>query len=78
MDWQTFFNIALGLASGLGGFVLHAVWSGVQQLRKDLQDLERATSTTFVRRDDFQRATDRIETKLDQIYAALSSKADKP
>lgn len=77
MDWQSAFNIAATIAGVLGGWILRALWSAVENMRTEIASLERMNTERYVRRDDFQRHAERVEDKLDQIFAALQDKADK-
>ena len=62
---------------GLGGWVLKAVWEAIRDLKNDVKDLGHEVRVSYVRRDDFLDAIDRIETMLSRIFDKLDDKADK-
>lgn len=88
MDQQTLLNILLGLVSaGLVWFAT-TIWNAVQVLKEDLKELEVNLPKEYVAKVDYkedlralkQEMRDgftKIDHMLDQIWAALSEKADK-
>lgn len=77
MDSQTFFNVAVGLCGGLGGFILHATWQALEKMRADLQALQASIAETYIRRDDFKDSLQEIRAMLARIDAKLDGKVDK-
>ena len=84
MDFQVLFNLAIGLAGGLMGFVLKAVWDGVRELRDavaarvvKVQGIEVLVAGAYIKRDEFEKLSQAIFTKLDKISEKLDSKANK-
>ena len=80
MDYQMLFNIALGAASFLGGWVLNNMTKAIERLDKDVRDLPH----TYVSRDDFKDmrdemrgSFDKIDTTLGTIFKRLERKEDK-
>ena len=74
------FNIALGAASFLGGWVLNNMTKAIERLDKDVRDLPH----TYVSRDDFKDmrdemrgSFDKIDTTLGTIFKRLERKEDK-
>ena len=80
VDYQMLFNIALGAASFLGGWVLNNMTKAIERLDKDVRDLPH----TYVSRDDFKDmrdemrgSFDKIDTTLGTIFKRLERKEDK-
>lgn len=80
MDSQTLFNVAIGLSSLLGGFVLKSVYDAIQDLRHsdgELHDRINKLPETYMRRDDFNTFGHDIKESLRRIETKLDGKADK-
>lgn len=77
MEFQTLFNSLLGLVSIFVGWYLRAVWDAVSNLQKDVKAIERYTSSTYVRRDDYQLDIAEIKSMLIRIDDKLDDKVDK-
>tara|TARA_R110000822_G_scaffold2158_4_gene10381 strand:- start:370 stop:591 length:222 start_codon:yes stop_codon:yes gene_type:complete len=73
MDTQQFFNIALGLAAFLGGWVLNNISRAIERLDTDV----RAMPMHYVAKDDYRRDIDDIKEMLGKIFDKLDSKVDK-
>jgi hypothetical protein len=73
MDTQQFFNIALGLAAFLGGWVLNNITKAIERLDTDV----RAMPVNYVSKDDYRRDIDDIKEMLGKIFDKLDSKVDK-
>ena len=70
------------------GWILKVLWDAVQDLKKDLGNLERNIPQVYVRRDDFREATRelkddmksgfaKIENTLNVLFKRLDMKEDK-
>ena len=84
MDLQIAFNIAVGIAGFLGGFVLKAVWDGLKDLRESdtklaekVQTIEVLVVGQYVTWEGLKDMMKPIESKLDRIMEKLDTKADK-
>jgi hypothetical protein len=84
MEGQMLFNIVVGVAGALAGFVLSAVWSGLKDLQKADKELvnkvagiEVLVAGTYVKRDEFERMASALFAKLDKIDAKLDSKVSR-
>lgn len=77
MPSQELFNILVMAVGGLGGWVLKAVWEAIRDLKNDVKDLGHEVRVSYVRRDDFLDAIDRIEIMCSRIFDKLDDKADK-
>jgi len=73
METQQLFNIALGLAAFLGGWVLNNITKAIERLDLDV----RAMPSTYVSKDDYRRDIDEIKEMLAKIFDKLDTKADK-
>jgi hypothetical protein len=77
MDWQYLFNL-VGGAFMLGvGWWCRQIWDSVQNLKKDVQDIEVALPTNYVRKVDLDVKFDKLESTLQRILDKLDQKADK-
>jgi hypothetical protein len=74
---QDYLNIALGVSATVFGWFGRTLWGAVQDLKKDLSDLQRHLPENYVAKQDFQRSEDRIVSILNRIEAKIDSKADK-
>lgn len=81
---QVIINWLLAGFGALIGFLLNAVWQAVKDLQKadtTLADkvgkIEVLVAGAYVKRDEFDRALNRLFEKLDHIEAKIDKKADK-
>lgn len=77
MDVQQLLMAGLTIASGVLGWLARELWSAVQALRRDLTSLEVKIGTDYVRYDRLRDALQPIMDALDDIRAAINTKADK-
>ena len=84
MDGQTAFNVGVALIGGLGGWILNNIKSSIDSLHKSdamltdkVQAIEVLVAGQYLRRDDMDKISAAIFTKLDRIEAKLDGKADK-
>lgn len=84
MEAQTIINVAIGLAGGLGGWILNNLKSSIDELRKadmaltdKVQHIEVLVAGTYVKRDDMDKLGSALFAKLDKIESKLDGKADK-
>lgn len=84
MDFQVLFNVAVGVASVMGGWVLNRIYVSLDKLDADVREMPRV----YVQKDDFKSAiTDiksdiragfqQIDKTLNTIFDRLSEKVDK-
>ena len=73
MESQQLFNIAVGLAAFLGGWVLNNITKAIERLDSDV----RAMPATYVSKDDYRRDIDDIKEMLGKIFDKLDNKVDK-
>lgn len=83
-EFQILFNIVLGIAAFLGGFLLHAIWEKQQKLEEtDIKLAEKVSSIetlvagNYVTREEFSKHIDALFRKLDKIDEKLDRKVDK-
>ena len=77
MDWQYLFNL-VGGAFMLGvGWWCRQIWDSVQNLKKDVQNIEVNLPTNYVRKVDLDAKFDKLEYTLQRILDKLDQKADK-
>lgn len=89
MDQLRLIDFLLMLVGAGGGFLIKVIWDAQTALREDLGDLEKNLPREYVRKIDWDRATDGVTAsikemraemadRLDQIWHELKGKADKP
>ena len=84
MEPQTAFNVAICLAGFLGGWVLNSLRDSIKtlqltdgELADKVQHIEVLVAGQYVKRDDMEKLSQAIFTKLDRIEAKLDHKVDK-
>ena len=73
MDTQMLFNIAIGLASFFGGWVLNNITKAVDRLDADVRNMPH----TYLSKDEYHRDIAEIKSMLGKIFDKLDSKVDK-
>jgi hypothetical protein len=90
-EMQMFINSALGVIAFLGGIVMKVVWDAVDTLRTSLsemrnddaqlaakvQAIEVLVAGQYIKRDEFEKLSQAIFTKLDKIMDKLDAKVDR-
>lgn len=84
MDTQTVINVSIGLVGALGGWVLNSLRDSMSSLQRadaelagKVQEIEVLVAGQYVKRDDLDKLSNALFTKLDRIEVKLDSKADK-
>jgi hypothetical protein len=77
MELQTILNMLLGVVIAGIGWAAKELWSAVKRLREDLQKIEVALPTNYVRKDEFAEGIKEIKDMLGKIFDRLDNKADK-
>ncbi len=77
MDLQTIFNIGIGAAGSLLGWLAKELWDACRELREDLAKLREELPKEYVAKEDYRQDIRRVHELLDKIYDMLASKADK-
>ena len=73
MDTQMLFNIAIGLASFFGGWVLNNITKAVDRLDNDVRNMP----MTYLSKDEYHRDIAEIKAMLGKIFDKLDNKMDK-
>jgi uncharacterized protein (DUF111 family) len=83
-DLQIIFNILVALVGALGGWILNGLRSEQVNLRSDhnaladkLHEIDKLVAGTYVKRDDMEKLSTAIFTKLDRIEGKLDGKQDR-
>ena len=81
---QQMFNVLFAVAGALGGWWMKAMWESVKELRHtdralttEVSELKVLVAGQYMKRDEFERTSQAIFTKLDRIEDKLDGKADK-
>lgn len=84
METQSLINVAIAICGGLGGFVLKAVWDGLNELRAadqvladKVQRIEVLVAGNYVTWDGMKDVIRPINDALNRIEQKLDHKADK-
>ena len=77
MDWQVIFNIVGGACLSVIGWFARVLWDSVQEIRKDIKQIEIHLPTHYVKKDEITVRFDRIEQLLDRLYEKMEQKADR-
>jgi hypothetical protein len=73
MDSQMLFNIAIGLASFFGGWVLNNITKAIDRLDNDVRKMP----MIYISKDEYHRDIDDIKIMLGKIFDKLDNKVDK-
>lgn len=84
MDYQILFNIVLGAAGFLGGWVLNNMTKAIERLDNDVRDMPK----TYVAKEDWRadmqalkadmdKGFDKLDKTLGTIFKKLDGKEDK-
>lgn len=81
---QTLFNLVVSLAAFFGGYVLNSLKTTIEHLQQadkeltdKIQSIEVLVAGNYVKRDDMERLSQAIFSKLDRIERKLDGKVDK-
>ena len=70
-------NLVAGSALTVLGWFARQLWSAIQNMQKNIKDIEVAMPTHYIRRSEVDNRFDRVETMLDKIFDRLDTKANK-
>lgn len=84
MDYQLLFNIVLGAAGFLGGWVLNNMTKAIERLDRDVRDMPK----TYVAKEDWRadmqalkadmdKGFEKLDKQLGTIFKKLDNKEDK-
>lgn len=77
MTDQAIINLIIGAILSVLGWFARQLWDAVQDLKRDMKQIEVDLPTLYLRKDDFEARLDRIEASLNRIFEKLDHKADK-
>ena len=72
-QFQTFFNIVVGICGALLGWILNNITKSIERLDDDVRDMPH----NYVTKDDYRADIAEIKGMLGEIYKELRQKADK-
>jgi hypothetical protein len=70
---QTIINWVFAGAGAAIGWVLKVFWDAIQDLKKDIRQIERDLPEVYVRRDDFKDAVKEIKDDMKAGFASVDS-----
>ena len=77
MELQSLLNIGVGvILAGIGWFS-RQIWEAVNELRKNVHEIEVDLPKSYVRKDEFSESVKEIKAMLEKIFDRLENKADK-
>lgn len=81
---QTFINFIIAIAGGMGGWLLNNLRDSIKSLQQadssladKVQAIEVLVAGAYVKRDDLDKLSSAIFTKLDRIETKLDGKMDR-
>jgi len=77
MTDQGIINVIVGVVLSVLGWFARQLWDAVQDLKKDVKQIEVDLPTHYVRKEDLDIRLDRLEAVLNRIFEKLDHKADK-
>lgn len=84
MDFQDLYNTAIGLVIALGGWFMRVIWDSLKDLRtqdnalaEKVSRIEVLVAGEYVKKDEFERAVQRLFDKLEHIEMKIDRKVDK-
>lgn len=77
MEDQQIINVIIGVVLSVLGWFARQLWDAVQDLKKDVKQIEVDLPTHYVRKEDLDVRLDRLEAVLNRIFEKLDNKADK-
>lgn len=84
MDYQTLFNLTIGLVSAMLGWWLNNMWASLKdlyntdrELAEKVASIEILVAGKYITRDEFSVTIGQIFHKLDRIIDSLNNKADR-
>jgi hypothetical protein len=73
MDMQTAYNVIIGLAAFMGGWIMNRITASLDRLDNDVRNIP----LNYVTKEDYRRDIDEIKDICKQIFNKLDGKADK-
>jgi hypothetical protein len=70
---QTLINWVFAGAGAALGWILKVVWDAIQDLKKDIRQIERDLPEVYVRRDDFKDAVREIKEDMKAGFASVDT-----
>jgi hypothetical protein len=70
---QTLINWVFAGAGAALGWILKVVWDAIQDLKKDIRQIERDLPEVYVRRDDFKDAVKEIKEDMKAGFSSVDA-----
>ena len=77
LGWQDVINLCGGAFLASIGWFAHMLYETVRDLEKSVHIIEVDLPTNYIRRDEYGKTMERIETIVAKIFDKLDTKSDK-
>ena len=77
LEPQSLINLVGGAVLGVIGWFARSLYGAVEQLRKDVHQIEVDLPKSYVPKEDWSESLKKIESMLEKIFDRLDQKADK-
>ena len=64
---QTVINWFFGLAGAAFGWILKVIWDAIQELKRDLRQVEREIPVVYTRKDDFKEEVRELKEDMKEL-----------
>jgi hypothetical protein len=77
MDYQTLFNIVLGIGATVFGWFARMLWQDIKSVTSALAEFRVEIAKNYVPRNDFKEFSAEIREMFNKVMDKLDNKADK-
>ena len=77
MNYQTLFNIVLGLGAAVFGWFARMLWQDIKSVTSALAEFRVEIAKNYVPRNDFKEFSSEIREMFNKVMDKLDNKADK-
>ena len=77
MEPATIINIFMSVVLMGMGWIMRVIWDSIKRLQRDMNEMERHASETYVRRDDYRDDIAEMKSMLRQLFEIVNSKQDR-
>lgn len=84
MDYQILFNIAVGIAGVVSGWIFHIMYDSLRELQKayfrlneQIQKVSLVVAGDYVKREQFEKMAETLFGKIDRLEDKIEAEVDK-